>query len=167
LAAVRLLSPQARSRAPRRRAGPVSVVGLDSQLRLASPLPCEANTPAVIIDLDEGPTVFRPGARAQPAWGLPKGLARLCEAGVTELWISGIDANLAPEVRELLRTSGWTRLATIHSSLCAIPLNANKPCLGRPISRCASSQSPEISEVTSTNCSITCAFQRAKPGLMP
>jgi hypothetical protein len=67
---------------------------------------CGSTQPAVVIDLDHGPTAFSPESAGPPSPGLVEALARLREAGVVVLWISGADANLVAEVAEALRRTG-------------------------------------------------------------
>ncbi|HEY6817319.1 MAG TPA: hypothetical protein VI168_17405 [Croceibacterium sp.] len=67
---------------------------------------CPEREPAVIVDLDDGPTAFSPGMAGSPAPGLAEGLARLREAGVIVLWISRINANHVREVADALVVSG-------------------------------------------------------------
>ena len=67
---------------------------------------CGNTQPAVVIDLDHGPTAFSPQSAGPPSPGLVEALARLREAGVVVLWISGADANLVAEVGEALRRTG-------------------------------------------------------------
>jgi hypothetical protein len=67
---------------------------------------CGNTQPAVVIDLDHGPTAFSPQSAGPPTPGLIEALARLREAGVVVLWMSGADANLVAEVGEALRRTG-------------------------------------------------------------
>lgn len=69
-------------------------------------LPCPEKTPAVIVDLDTGPTAFAPAAAGLPSPGLAEGLARLREAGVVVLWLSSASANSVSEVADALQLSG-------------------------------------------------------------
>ena len=75
---------------------------------LAAPdrLPCTAETPAVLIDLDQGQAPFAPAPGASPVPGLTESLARLRETGVVVLWISQADANGVTEIGDLLLASG-------------------------------------------------------------
>ena len=68
--------------------------------------PCTTSTPAVIVDLDDGPTTFSGEQSATPAPGLASALSRLRGAGIVVLWISNADANDVTQVAEALRTSG-------------------------------------------------------------
>jgi predicted secreted acid phosphatase len=68
--------------------------------------PCGGTEPAVIIDLDNGPAAFSPDSAGTPAPGLANALARLREAGVVVLWISGTDANRVNDVADALRRTG-------------------------------------------------------------
>lgn len=98
-----------RAQAMREQRGPAESALLlpDSRYSLApSHRPCRASEPAVIVDLDIGPTVFAPGAAAQPVPGLAAALARLRAEGVVVLWLSQIDANRVNEVAQVLRDSG-------------------------------------------------------------
>lgn len=87
---------------------PVQSALLSGDLTLDEPhlLPCVANTPAVLIDLDQGSTPFAPAPGATPVPGLAESLASLREAGVVVLWISQADANRVGEIGDFLRTSG-------------------------------------------------------------
>jgi hypothetical protein len=67
---------------------------------------CIKNTPAVMIDLDEGLTPFPGAAATQPAPGLAEALAHLREAGVVVLWVSQASANRVIEIGDALRASG-------------------------------------------------------------
>jgi len=69
-------------------------------------LPCPEKPPAVVVDLDDGPTTFVPGTAGLPAPGLAESLARLREAGIVVLWVSQIDANKVREVADALQLSG-------------------------------------------------------------
>jgi hypothetical protein len=68
--------------------------------------PCVAETAAVVVDLDEGATVFNPASDVNPAAGLADALARLREAGVVVLWVSQASANRVKEIGDALRASG-------------------------------------------------------------
>ena len=73
-----------------------------AELRLA----CPESEPAVIVDLDTGPTAFSPGGAGLPSPGLAEGLARLREAGIVVLWLSQAHANQVREVADALLLSG-------------------------------------------------------------
>ena len=68
---------------------------------------CQAETPAVLIDLDPGTRPFIPAAvKTAPPPALVEGLAQLREAGVVVVWISGLPADYVSGVAEALRASG-------------------------------------------------------------
>jgi hypothetical protein len=67
---------------------------------------CPEKHPAVVVDLDDGPTTFSPGNAIVPSPGLAEGLARLREADVVVLWLSQADANQVREVADALQLSG-------------------------------------------------------------
>jgi hypothetical protein len=69
-------------------------------------LACAESHPAVIVDLDNGPTAFAPGHGIVPSPGLAEGLARLREADIVVLWLSQADANQVREVADALVLSG-------------------------------------------------------------
>jgi hypothetical protein len=69
-------------------------------------VPCKNLTPGVIVDLDLGDAVFSPKDDTQSTWGLADSLARLRDAGVVVMWVSGADANSVAEIGAALRTSG-------------------------------------------------------------
>jgi hypothetical protein len=68
--------------------------------------PCEADIAAVVVDLDEGPTVFNAASDLSSAPGLADALGRLRDAGVVVLWVSQASANRVKEVGDALRASG-------------------------------------------------------------
>lgn len=68
--------------------------------------PCIASTPAVVVDLDEGPATFSAEQPVSPAPGLASAISRLRAAGIVILWISQADANQVTQVANALRTSG-------------------------------------------------------------
>jgi hypothetical protein len=67
---------------------------------------CQTDTPAVMIDLDDGTDPFPGAAATQPASGLTEALALLREAGVVVLWVSQASANRVIEIGDALRASG-------------------------------------------------------------
>jgi len=67
---------------------------------------CPEREPAVIVDLDTGPTAFSPATAGAPSPRLAEALARLREAGVIVLWISQTHANNVREVADALVISG-------------------------------------------------------------
>lgn len=69
-------------------------------------LACSESAPAVVVDLDAGPSTFAPGSVGLPSQGLAEGLARLREAGIVVLWISQASANEVRKVADALRLSG-------------------------------------------------------------
>lgn len=69
-------------------------------------LACPESQPAVIVDLDAGPSVFTPESAGVPSPGLAEGLARLREANVVVLWLSQASANQVSEVADALVYSG-------------------------------------------------------------
>ncbi|MBO9518419.1 MAG: hypothetical protein J7493_10155 [Porphyrobacter sp.] len=87
---------------------PVQSALLITGTRLEWPdrLPCRSPTPAVIVDLDQGPSAFSPTPSAQPVAGLPEGLAQLRAAGVVVMWVSAADANRVTAIGDALRSSG-------------------------------------------------------------
>jgi hypothetical protein len=67
---------------------------------------CPAQVPAVIIDLDSGPTPFDPQHLAHVPNELAAGLTKLRNSGIVVLWISDLRASRAAEVSQALRMSG-------------------------------------------------------------
>ena len=67
---------------------------------------CEAREPAVMLDIDAGPTPFTPDLPQQAAPGLAAALALLRSQGFVILWTSSADANRVAEIAEALRISG-------------------------------------------------------------
>jgi hypothetical protein len=82
-------------------------------------LACPESQPAVVVDLDSGPTTFAPGAAIAPSPGLAEGLARLREADIVVLWLSQVDAN------------------KVRCCSCATPTIASRPCGRKRTSTCA------------------------------
>lgn len=68
--------------------------------------PCASRHPAVIIDLDGGEARFEPDTGARAPAGLGAGLARLREAGIVVLWLSGLPASRVGEVAAAVRAAG-------------------------------------------------------------
>ncbi len=69
-------------------------------------LACPEKTPAVVVDLDDGPAAFAPSSTGLPSPGLAEDLARLRGAGVVVLWVSQAQANDVRKVADALRLSG-------------------------------------------------------------
>jgi hypothetical protein len=69
-------------------------------------LACPEKQPAVIVDLDEGSTPFKPTSAGLPSPGLAEGLAQLRQSGIVVLWLSQANANEVREVADALEFSG-------------------------------------------------------------
>ena len=96
-----------RARQPEAGGARSALLEAGSSLELPRTRACQAETPAVLIDLDPGTRPFIPAAvKAAPPPALIEGLARLRAAGVVVAWISGLPADYVAGVAEALRASG-------------------------------------------------------------
>lgn len=77
-----------------------------SSLALPRMLPCRAEVPAVLIDLDPAGATFTPTVGLTAAPGLAADLARVRAAGAAVVWITALPAARVGEVAEALRQSG-------------------------------------------------------------
>ena len=77
-----------------------------SPLYLPRTRECRGEAPAVIVDLDPEAGTFSPADIRPAPPALAAELARLREAGVVVLWLSGLPAARVGEVAEALRVSG-------------------------------------------------------------
>lgn len=85
---------------------PSALLAPGSTIGPADRLPCRNQSAGVMIDLDQGNAIFAPSSDSRPAPGLAERLARLRDAGVVVMWVSGADANGVGAIGDVLRNSG-------------------------------------------------------------